>query len=210
MDYPTLKTNTGWEIYPLFAKALSVNYVSEEISKKLIEISGEVEWLEDDQDSGSYGAVSSKKNVLSIDQDLHDKMKQICLEYVVNTLGYNCDIQFTTSWFARTEHNGQCEIHTHNNSWFSGVLYFGDYDPNTSAIRFYKGDHDCVFAPTINYNFFNSYNWDMYPLSNMLILFPSDLRHKVLKNKSNNTRYALAFNIMPKGDIGISDSAFQY
>jgi len=40
---------------------------------------------------------------------------------------------------------------------------------------------------------------------NTLILFPSNLRHKIDVNKSDKDRYSLAFNINPSGYIGGRD-----
>ena len=36
----------------------------------------------------------------------------------------------------------------------------------------------------------------------MMLIFPSDLWHKIEENKSNENRYSLAFNVMPVGTIG--------
>ena len=44
------------------------------------------------------------------------------------------------------------------------------------------------------------------PEDNYLILFFSQLRHKILLNTSNQNRFSLAFNILPKGEFGTIDS----
>ena len=41
---------------------------------------------------------------------------------------------------------------------------------------------------------------------NLLIIFPSYLRHRVMPNNSKETRYSLAFNIFPKGKISNDDT----
>ena len=39
--------------------------------------------------------------------------------------------------------------------------------------------------------------------NNTLIFFPSECHHRVLSHKSDKIRYAIAFNLIPKGKLGI-------
>ena len=39
-----------------------------------------------------------------------------------------------------------------------------------------------------------------------MILFPSEVHHKILKNNSNIVRHSLAFNFLPIGKIGDGDN----
>ena len=48
----------------------------------------------------------------------------------------------------------------------------------------------------------------MYPHKNQLILFPSYLKHRICEQKSDKTRYSLAFNIVPIGGYGYGDSQY--
>ena len=43
-----------------------------------------------------------------------------------------------------------------------------------------------------------------------IVFFPSCMHHKQLKNNSQDIRYSLAFNFMPKGKTGRGDSVFNY
>ena len=40
----------------------------------------------------------------------------------------------------------------------------------------------------------------------MIIIFPSEVTHQILKNKSNVDRISLAFNLIPTGDLGYYNS----
>ena len=51
-------------------------------------------------------------------------------------------------------------------------------------------------------NVYNSSTWEVAPTENRIILFPSDVPHKININKSKFTRISLAFNVIPKGEIG--------
>ena len=46
------------------------------------------------------------------------------------------------------------------------------------------------------------------PHKNGLVLFPSYLKHKILKHDSDIPRYSLAFNIVPVGHYGTGDAQY--
>jgi hypothetical protein len=46
--------------------------------------------------------------------------------------------------------------------------------------------------------------------NSILILFPSDLKHSIEKNLSDKTRYSIAFNTLPLGEIGDADSKINF
>lgn len=210
MTYPTLKTDDGWELFPLFAKAVSIHHVDETICKELQDLEVKCNWNEDDGTDGCKGAVSTEKNVLDMNPVLKQKLHSIVYDYVQTIMGYICDVQFTTSWFARTYEDGFCEEHMHSNAWFSGIIYYGEYEKDTAPIQFTDSNPHSVCVKVSEFNFFNAFAWNIQPEHALIVMFPSELRHKVLKNKSQWTRNALAFNVMPKGDVGIQDSVFQY
>jgi len=112
----------------------------------------------------------------------------------------------TTSWITKTEKNCDAPQHYHANSYWSGLFYFDTYD---SPIEFSNvGLTDKGPYPGLpdEYNFFNAKHWEVMPEKNMLLFFPSHVYHKILPNKSNKTRYSLAFNIHPTGKHGFGDS----
>ena len=50
-----------------------------------------------------------------------------------------------------------------------------------------------------DHNIYSAEEWSITPKKNTVLLFPSNLMHKVAKNLSNKDRYSLAFNINPIG-----------
>ena len=50
-----------------------------------------------------------------------------------------------------------------------------------------------------NHNIYSCEEWTITPKENTVLLFPSNLMHRVAKNLSNKNRYSLAFNINPIG-----------
>ena len=55
---------------------------------------------------------------------------------------------------------------------------------------------------------YNKIEEKIMPNKNMLVLFPSYLKHKILTHESNIPRYSLAFNIVPVGHYGVGDSQY--
>ena len=56
-------------------------------------------------------------------------------------------------------------------------------------------------------NIFNCTSYSFSPTAGMLIFFPSEVWHSVDMNKSNITRYSMAFNLVPTGKLGNVDSS---
>ena len=50
-----------------------------------------------------------------------------------------------------------------------------------------------------NYNKYSNTEWVVKPNKDILLIFPSNLQHKINLNTSDRTRYSLSFNILPVG-----------
>jgi uncharacterized protein (TIGR02466 family) len=101
-------------------------------------------------------------------------------------------------------------MHTHPNSLISGVLYFGESEEKTPAIKF----HNPIFGTNVSYispkkikdKRDKKYAMEFLSIdfeAGLLILFPSYLHHSVPLNKTDKTRCSLAFNVVPT--IGFGD-----
>jgi len=135
---------------------------------------------------------------------VRDEAKKHVENYIRKIMFYNMDFKFLNSWFSKTEPKGHSIIHSHNNSFLSGVYYpegsegftisfFKKADPFWSLEVDVVNDLNAIFQTLTISN------------DNTLILFPSNLRHKIDVNKSDKDRYSLAFNINPSGFIGGRD-----
>lgn len=151
---------------------------------------------------------SNDKNVLNKKQFnlLKNKIIKNFNKFKNDYLKYNNDFKITTSWFTKTKPNQSSNYHNHKNSMFSGVLYIKTFE-NSGNINFTNLNNNCSFwlSPK-EWNIYNSLEWTIVPKDGLLIFFPSEIYHKILKNNSNNVRYSLAFNLIPTGPIGQGDS----
>lgn len=128
------------------------------------------------------------------------------VKYFINDiLEYEIDFNITSSWITKTLQNGKGHRHHHAHSFISGVYYpFGNEE---FKILFHRKNFNKFWQFKIkNYNTINSRNWWLPIKDNTLLLFQSDLEHEIIINNSKTERYSLAFNVLPKGEIGFNDS----
>ena len=156
-----------------------------------------------------------KKRILEQYPRIRDILLNKFYYIAENNLGYKKrDYMITTSWMTLTPPGGSAQMHSHRNSFWSGVYYYHDnYDDDSGAIEFENpllNRWDFMFdVPDIEtLNEFNAGSWRFKPQKKRLILFPSHLKHSISLNKSNDIRYSLAFNIVPLGVWGEGDSAY--
>jgi|TARA_R100000093_G_scaffold68074_2_gene39585 uncharacterized protein (TIGR02466 family) len=116
----------------------------------------------------------------------------------------NINYRIFSSWLTKVEPKGYGDSHRHSNSWLSGV-YYPKGDPGFS-VKFFLDNKSQFFTDPIEYNIFNSSHWTVPAEDNLLILFFSQLRHQIMPNQSTEDRFSLAFNLLPKGEFGKSDS----
>lgn len=129
--------------------------------------------------------------------------------YVRDVLKINPEIEFyiTNSWVVKHEPNDWSQSHSHKNSILSGVLYLQTTEDTGNLVLEKEDNFVNLFPLAINptfteWNIFNTEEWSIQPKNNMLVLFPSHVKHYVTPNTTNNIRYSLAFNVFLRGNLG--------
>jgi uncharacterized protein (TIGR02466 family) len=152
--------------------------------------------------------VSKSYNILEDISYLKDEINDNVKNYLNNIMKLKMNFQITSSWATKTLPDGYSQKHIHQNSFLSGVYYpIGD---ENFSIKFYKkGDFWSI--QSIEANNLNA-KWYCINIheNSALILFPSHLKHSIEKNLSNKTRYSIAFNTLPFGEIGDGDSKINF
>ena len=124
---------------------------------------------------------------------------------------YTDEFAISTSWFTRVKHGQSCQWHLHKNSFWSGVYYFEDYEQYLSAqLEF---ETPLITAPDYHiipkeHNSYSAKTWSIPPKKGKLVLFPSYMKHRITRHDSMYPRTSLAFNIIPIGNYGDSDSTY--
>jgi len=143
----------------------------------------------------------NQKSLLFLKENLEKDFNS----FAKDVLKYNNVFKITTSWITKTESKEVSQWHNHLNCLYSGILYL-QTDKDTGKIVFNKFDTKGIYLEPTEWNNLNSNEMKILPKNKMLIYFPSEIYHKIEENKSNITRYSLAFNFMPTGKIGFSES----
>lgn len=111
----------------------------------------------------------------------------------------------TQSWLNFGEPGSHHHIHNHPNSFVSGVFYFSAV-PEHDLITFETSEYDRLMLSHKEDNWYNSKSWSVKLATGDLVMFPSELQHKVPKTESKYTRVSLAFNTWLTGELGNRDS----
>ena len=200
-------------VYPLFASNLiETKFGDEESIKKLNKICEDSDWVVNLQEGNSGASSTRNKLILEDYPEIKESLSK-CFKQVndkVLQLGGNFII--TTSWLTKVTKNTFSQFHTHRNSFYSGVLYFGEYskDDKHAPIQFESPitEFPSHFIVPKKWNIHNCFTWDVYPSTGTLLFFPSYLRHRIGMHNDDNPRYSLAFNIVPYGSYGEGDSSY--
>lgn len=134
-----------------------------------------------------------------------DKLSVNSLTHV-NELGFLLFGQYLNwsikeMWLNILSKGGHQVIHTHANSFISGVIYLTDHHPSTHT-TFHKcmGGDNFIFSNHHKNSTTTPYNGDHWVASDVkkgdLVLFPSYLLHSVPQNEGEE-RMTIAFNAIP-------------
>jgi uncharacterized protein (TIGR02466 family) len=141
---------------------------------------------------------------------LKSKILNYVNEFFKTILHYDKnDFVITTSWITKTSPGKYSQWHNHNNCFYSGVFYV-DTDRNCGNISFQLFDNKRFSIESNVKTLYNSDNFSVPVENDRIVLFPSEVYHKINLNASNKDRWSIAFNIMPSGKIGNSDSCLIY
>ena len=163
-------------------------------------------------DVANYGERSANSYILNEPEcvEMKKHVLEHVKEYAENILLYEYDsYELSQSWVSRKLPGQHHTMHTHPNSLISGVFYYGPVEENSSAIKFHKmtgGFNVSYIQPKMKADKRSSkFAWTEFGVNytpGMLLLFPSYLFHSVPINNTKNIRSSLAFNVVPKSNLG--------
>jgi uncharacterized protein (TIGR02466 family) len=202
-----------FEVLPVFPSVVSATKISEDITA-LWNLSDSIEYNLSDADDTQLVYASKNLHLLETLPDI----KKIILDYFYNFKNTvlkldTTNFEITTSWMTKTEPNGFCQYHRHRNSYYSGVLYSSKTNSVDSGNLMFTDDgikQDSMLINTPSeWNILNSNRIVIEPDANLLIFFPSALRHRISRYTGTENRYSLAFNLFPVGNLGKGDSSIK-
>lgn len=202
-------------IYPLFSKVFYTKVIELDLKKSISAVDKicDTNWINSGHKK-DYAYDIKKPSLTSKEKQLLKKPKlkflknKILEEFYIFTkevLKYEQKFDFSTSWSVVSEPGAETNFHSHANSMFSGILYL-HVDENSGDIAFQDYTDIRYLLDKKEFNIYNSRSWRFKPVDGLLIIFPSEMHHKVLKNESHIMRKSIAFNLYPIGDIYQKDS----
>jgi hypothetical protein len=119
---------------------------------------------------------------------------------------YECQFKIVNSWATKTIKGiNSVDYHTHTNSMFTAVYYPKGGENYADLILDTDKKRDFFIKPKV-INQYNSSRYYIKPQDNELIIFPSNISHRIGEHLSDEIRYSIAVNFMPIGKIGSYDS----
>ena len=144
---------------------------------------------------GNAGYLNKETSKFYYNKELYNWF-DTCIESVSTSVLKRKQVICDT-WITKHQFLEYSDFHKHSFSVLSGVFYFNDGSPIEfqlqhpwlSNLKFFYPDDTTVLK--------SSYT----PSAGKLILFPSDIQHKVSVNKTKEPRYSLVFNTFFDGLI---------
>ena len=200
------------QIFPIFSKPVYIKVLDID-TKKIVSMLEEYDFStagnEYTHSEGIDNANSLTKNLYVLNDKrfkfLKDKIMEEFYKFSREEMKYPNKFEITTSWFTKAEKNQNCQYHLHNNCMITGTLYL-QTNENSGDIIFGSFGNKRYKLKIDDYNLYNSTEWKIRPADGLLVMFPSEVHHMLQENKSDTTRYSLAFNLVPTGLIGNIDT----
>jgi len=196
-------------VHQLFSKVVfetKLDYTKEDLDKLIKEFK-----KFDIKDTGKQSSITKATNSKYVLNNVKFKsLKKELLKqfyrFKDNVLKYeNTDFDITTSWLALSNSEDEGVSHNHRNSFYSGVYYLKVPEKSGGISFIDYNSQNFYITPTVE-NSYNSTEWAFEVKEDLLLFFPSETYHTILKNHSKDDRISLAFNIVPKGKFGLNDS----
>ena len=196
-------------VHQLFSKVVfetKLDYTKEDLDKLIKEFK-----KFDIKDTGKQSSITKATNSKYVLNNVKfkslkkDLLKQF-YRFKDNVLKYeNTDFDITTSWLALSNSEDEGVSHNHRNSFYSGVYYLKVPEKSGGISFIDYNSQNFYITPTVE-NSYNSTECTFDVKEDLLLFFPSETYHTILKNHSKDDRISLAFNIVPKGKFGLNDS----
>tara|TARA_R110000744_G_scaffold20777_2_gene54338 strand:- start:416 stop:1027 length:612 start_codon:yes stop_codon:yes gene_type:complete len=195
-------------IIPLFPKTVLTDRVNLPVNK--------VNELQTYSDSFDYVHCNNDPRACLQSKELHVlnkklNLKKIFIQKIETMLAATTEqktpMQITTSWFIKARTNEESNYHTHANSMLSAVYYWNN--ENNNKIYFENHNKSAWLVEHNKPNIYNTSGWWLEAENDLLVVFPSELSHKVGINQGTQIRNCLAINLIPVGKFGLNDSSLE-
>tara|TARA_B100000287_G_scaffold414498_1_gene447134 strand:+ start:87 stop:689 length:603 start_codon:yes stop_codon:yes gene_type:complete len=193
------------QIFPLFSSSLII--INTDLDTSQLQ-NDNIKFKE--TQSGGGTEISKDIRILKkypkLENSILNEFKTVAKE----SFKYTNDFVITTSWITKAKYRTYSQFHLHKNSFYSGIYYYGKYFEDSGGLEFENPlwEYNDFYVHPKQYSFSTATSYSFTPTSNLLVFFPSYLKHRITEHKHRSDRYSLAFNIIPIGEYGIGDSTY--
>jgi uncharacterized protein (TIGR02466 family) len=193
-----------FEINSIFPTPVMTAKLDRDFTEEEFNFFTSLELRENTYNRGSY-------NHRVLDHPVMGGLRQILQSYLedfltrVDNPGDKVSPYITQSWVNFTEKGQSHHLHSHPNSYYSGVLYI-QASPEIDRIYFHRDQSYMLRMEPLEYNLFNSAAWFFPVETGKLFLFPSSLSHEVKKVENDQVRISLSFNSFLRGSFGVEEN----
>jgi hypothetical protein len=181
------------EMTPFYTSIFTISLDSgvdlESIAREL-ESSGKVKPVA--SNSGGFQSIKhnydTNKNIQPFIDRINTLMKKLYKEY-----GLYKEPTLIDYWFNINRKYNFNWSHDHPHCFFSAVYYI-KHSEDTGHLTFDRPDPLAAWLNPINLNERNAPSLKLHPKTNMLVIFPSYLKHRVEQNITDEDRISMAFN----------------
>tara|TARA_Y200000002_G_C22474239_1_gene575977 strand:- start:61 stop:678 length:618 start_codon:yes stop_codon:yes gene_type:complete len=196
------------DIHLLFPKVIAKTSITlpQEESKLLNDVYDKTTFVPTKPDIKDEVSMSGSLNILSDLEFLKHKITDTFNSFKNNFLMLkNTKFKVTTSWFTLSKSNETNSFHKHSNNDYSLVYYFGNSDKVKITFEDFNPGHNRELVPVEELDH-NVVSKTFELQNNDLIIFPSEVYHKIESFDGDNIRKSLAINFTAIGEFGFGDS----
>lgn len=123
-----------------------------------------------------------------------------CIKQVGEKNFNNFSLKIVDLWTTKSKFGQSSQSHSHVMSIFSGLLYLTDCDRSETEFTINSRLYD-NWKFFIHENFINNkeLSYKVKPKKGKLIIWPSDIKHRITPHATRDDRYTIAFNTFLEG-----------
>lgn len=146
------------------------------------------------------GDVFSSENTFVLNEQVMTNLKAFITKsinsYIKEVFNSNNTLQISQSWVNKLTKHSKFNSHLHNNSILSAVYYFEDTSSCPIVFTSPFNTYNTYGFSRLDWNIYNSSNYILPCKKNTLLIFPSQLVHRVDTHEldKDEKRFALACN----------------
>lgn len=191
------------QVIPLFPQMIFVDVIEEDLTPLNV-----IQTYPFEKTNSHGSAITKDFYILDKFPEIQQLMVSSLDKFVKEVFHSEVNFKMTTSWATRCARGEGSDFHNHKNCMYSAVLYLDDVISGGELVLSSEmiTSSSFMFKKSDNPNAFNSDAFFIKPEKNTLVIFPSQMLHKINTYTGYGYRYSIAMNFFPVSSLGEKDS----